>query len=129
MSHRSGRLALLPPRNTTKPVQENRSRDIESDIHPKQAKVPPARVPVGIDAHEELIRAVHLAEVALSSRLLIAQIPARRGYILCHIRATGLTVWQEERLELCVGAESRCLAQRSRHETRYQVGLKVGVQN
>jgi hypothetical protein len=53
-------LALLAPRDATKPVKHHGTSDIESNVHPQQPKVSPARVPARMHALQELIRAVHL---------------------------------------------------------------------
>jgi hypothetical protein len=78
-------LHLLAPRNTERPVEEHGCTDVERDIYPEQAKVSPARIPIRVDAPQELIGVVHLAVLAFAHRLRIAQKATSVRNVVAHV--------------------------------------------
>jgi hypothetical protein len=93
-------LNLLALRHATEPVEENSSRDIESDIHPENTKVPPARIPMRVNALQKLVRIVHLAVLALAGSLGVAQKATSFRDVVAHVLGAGLVRRREEPLVL-----------------------------
>jgi hypothetical protein len=107
-------LNLLALRHPTKPVEENSARHIESDIHPQNTKVSPARIPMRVNALQKLVRIVHLAVLASTGSLRVAQKTTSFRDVVAHVLGAGLVRRREEPLVLGFVAvcgrfaESRC---------------------
>jgi hypothetical protein len=124
-AHHSAPLNLLALRHPTEPVEENSARDIESDIHPQNTKVPPARIPMRIDALQKLVRIVHLAVLALAGSLRVAQKATSFRDVVTHVLGAGLVRRREEPLVLGFVAVCGCFTKCCGHEAGDEVRERI----
>jgi hypothetical protein len=124
-AHHSTLLNLLALRHPTEPVEENSSRDIESDIHPENTKVSPARIPMRVNALQKLVRIVHLAVLALAGSLRVAQKATSFRDVVAHVLGAGLVRRREEPLVLGFVAVCGRFAESRGHEAGDEVRERI----
>lgn len=82
-------LVLAALRHTSKPVNEDRSENVEHDVHPHEAEIAPCVAVVTLDLHQESIGAGDLAERALASGAGVLEVSAVGLYEGSHVVLAG----------------------------------------
>jgi hypothetical protein len=103
-------LDFLSFRDAAKPIKEHGGCNIKHNIDPQQTKVPPACIPIGMNALQELVGVVHLAVLTFTRSLGIAKKTACSGDVVSHVLGARLIRRCKESLEFGSVAMNRCLS-------------------
>lgn len=87
-------LALL--RHTGQPVDEQGTEDVEDNVDPHNAKVPPRILPVDVDRRNERVGRAHRAELAVRARVGLEKVAACRLRVVRQVLLASLPITRLE---------------------------------
>lgn len=91
-------------RHSRKPVEEQRAHDIDPDVHPEDAEIPPHGIVLRVYRLQKDIRVAHGAIRAVTCCIIVDGVPAVGSFPGSHVRPACFSLRGVEVQEFVVGA-------------------------